>query len=133
MRLTTLEMINNRITLESIGKRQHEIVKSNADLLDWAMKTVSGKKKVPLPNIQISDYVPYSIVPKDVTNPSITFTNLEEPKEIPFVPFKTIPQDETYGTIRILRRTPEEIVKYKREQTQKENSLGKSLKETKKK
>ena len=73
------------------------------------MKTVSSKKKVPLPN------VPYTIVPKDVTNPSIPFTNPEEPREIPFVPFETLPQDETYGTIRMLRRTLEEIKKYKRE------------------
>ena len=97
------------------------------------MKTISVKKKVPLPTIQISDYKPYTIVPKDVTNPSIPFTNPEEPREIPFVPFKTLPQDETYGTIRMSRRTHEEIEKYKREQAQKAKSLEKSPKETKKK
>ena len=32
------------------------------------MKIVFGKKKVPLPNIQISDYVPYTIVPLGVDN-----------------------------------------------------------------
>ena len=80
------------------------------------MKTMSGKKKVSLPNIQISDYVPYTIVPKDVTNPSIPFTNPEEPREIPFIPFKTLPQDHSYGIIRMSRRTPEEIEKYKKEQ-----------------
>ena len=101
--------------MESIGKRQCELVKSNADILDWVMKIVLGKKKVELPNIQISDYVPYTIVPKDVTNPSIPFTNPEEPGEILFVPFKTLPQDETYAIIRMLRRTIEEIEKYKRE------------------
>ena len=65
LRLNTQELINNRCTLESIGKRQRELVKSNADILDWAMKTVSGKKKVPFPNIQISDYDcndPYQII-----------------------------------------------------------------------
>ena len=97
------------------------------------MKTVSGKKKVSLQNIQISDYVPYSIVPKDVTNISIPFTNPEKPGEIPFVPFKTLPQDENYGTIRMSRKTPEEIEKYKREQAQKVKSPEKSPKETKKK
>ena len=54
-RMMTYEQVNNRTALESIGKRQCELVKSNVDILDWAMKTVSSKKKVPLPNIQISD------------------------------------------------------------------------------
>ena len=31
------------------------------------MKTVSKKKKVPLPQIRISDCVPYTIVPQGVT------------------------------------------------------------------
>ena len=84
LRLNTEEFINNKCTLESIGKRQCELIKGNADILDWAMKTLSNKKKVPLPKIQILDYVPYSIVLKDVTNPSIPFTHPEEPREIPF-------------------------------------------------
>ena len=112
LRLITQELINNKCTLESIGKRQRELVKGNGEILDWVMKIVSGKKKVPLPNIQISNYGPYTIVPKDVTNLSIPFTNPEEPREIPFVPFKTLPQDETYGTIRMSRRTLEDIEKY---------------------
>ena len=65
------------------------------------MKTVSGKKKVPLPNIQIFYYVPYTIVPKDVIDPFILFTNPEELGEIPFAPIRVPPQDETCGTIRI--------------------------------
>ena len=81
LRLNTQELIKNMCTLESIGKRQRELVKSNANILDWAMKSVSGKKKVSLPNIQISDYIPYTIVPKDVTYPFIPFTNPEEPKK----------------------------------------------------
>ena len=88
---------------------------------------------MPLPNIKISDYAPYTTVPKDVTNSSIPFTNPKEPGEIPFVPFKTLPQDETYGIIRMSRRTPEEIEKYIRKQAQKAKSLEKALKETKKK
>ena len=63
------------------------------------MKTMSGKKKVLLPNIQISDYVPYTIVSKYVTNPFIPFTNPEKPGEIPFASIRVLPQDETYGTI----------------------------------
>ena len=39
------------------------------------MKILLGSKKVPLPNIKIYDYVPYTIVPKDVTDPFILFTN----------------------------------------------------------
>ena len=37
--------------MESLAKRQRELIESNAKILDWAMKTVSGKKKVPLPHI----------------------------------------------------------------------------------
>ena len=66
LRLMTQEQINLRETLESIGKRQCELAKSNAQLLDQAMKVVLGKKKVPLPQINILDYVPYIIVPQDV-------------------------------------------------------------------
>ena len=69
--------------MESIGKRQCELGKSNVEILDWAMKTVSGKKKVPLPNIQISDYVPYTIVSLGVDKPDIPFTNLNKPEETP--------------------------------------------------
>ena len=34
LRLNTQELINNRCTLESIGKRQRELLKSNTDILD---------------------------------------------------------------------------------------------------
>ena len=34
LRLNTQELINNRCILESIGKRQRKLVKSNADILD---------------------------------------------------------------------------------------------------
>ena len=49
--------------MESLAKRQHEVTESNAKILDWAMRTVSGKKKVPLPQIRIFDCIPYTIVP----------------------------------------------------------------------
>ena len=35
--------------------------------------------------------VPYTIMPQIITNPSIPFTKPEELREIPFMPFKTIP------------------------------------------
>ena len=82
-RMMTYEHINNRTTLESISIRQCELVKSNVEILDWAMKTVSGKKKVPLPNTQISDYVPYTIVSLSVDKPDIPFTHPNKPEETP--------------------------------------------------
>ena len=39
------------------------------------MKIVSSKKKIPLPQIRISDYRPYTIVPQGVTDPPIPYTN----------------------------------------------------------
>ena len=49
----TFEHINNKGLLETIEKRQCELIEENAEILNWAMKTVSGKKKVPLPHIRI--------------------------------------------------------------------------------
>ena len=40
---------NNRTFLESLAMRQRELTESNAKILGWAMKTVSIKKKIPLP------------------------------------------------------------------------------------
>ena len=48
-RLMTYEQFNNRTLLESLAKRQRELTERNAKILDWPMKTVSNKKKVPLP------------------------------------------------------------------------------------
>ena len=108
--------------MDSICKRQCELTKSNAQLLDWAMKVVSRKKKVPLLQINISDYVPYIVVPPNEKNPNIPFSQPGEPVEIPLSPIVALPQDETYGIIRMSRRTTEEIEKYKREQVQKAKS-----------
>ena len=69
--------------MESIGSRQYELVKSNVEILDWAMKIVSGKKKVTLPNIQISNYVPYTIVSLSVEKPDIPFTHPNKHEETP--------------------------------------------------
>ena len=58
------------------------------------MKIVSRKKKVPLLTINISDYVPYTIVPQDVKNFEIPFSQPVEPQPIPFNPprqFTSIP------------------------------------------
>ena len=52
------------------------------------MKTMSGKKKVPLPQINISDYVPYIIVPPNVQEVNIPFSQPTEKQEIPFTPLR---------------------------------------------
>ena len=62
-RLMTYEQVNSRTLLESLAKRQGELTKINVKILGWVMKTVSNKKKVPLPQIRISDCVPYTVVP----------------------------------------------------------------------
>ena len=50
-RLMSFEVLNNRTLLESLAMRQRELTESNVKILDWAMKTVSNKKKIPLPQI----------------------------------------------------------------------------------
>ena len=47
--LISYEIINNRTLIESLAMRQRELMDSNAKILDWAMKTVSSKKKITLP------------------------------------------------------------------------------------
>ena len=86
--LITYEQVNNRTLLESLVKRQRELTESNVKNLDWAMKTVSSMKKVPLPQIRISDCVPYTIVPQGVTNPPIPFSKPNPEEEISSEPFK---------------------------------------------
>ena len=76
-RMLSYDVRNNRTLLESLAMRQRELIESNAKILDWAMKTVSNKKKIPLPQIRILDCRPYSIIPQGVTNPLIPYTNLE--------------------------------------------------------
>ena len=49
VRLMTFEQINTKGLLETIGKKQRELIEANEKILDWAMKTVSRKKKVPQP------------------------------------------------------------------------------------
>ena len=65
------------------------------------MKAVSGKKKVPLSHINISEYMPYIIIPQNEKNPNIPFSQPNEPGEIPFSPIIALTQDETYCIIRI--------------------------------
>ena len=85
--------------MKSLAKRQRELTESNAKILDWAMKIVSSKKKVSLLKIRIFDCIPYTIVPQDVTNPPIPFSNPNAGGEIPFVPCKAPSQNKTSSTI----------------------------------
>ena len=103
LKLMTLEHINLRAALELIGKRHHELINGHAEILDWAMKMVSGKMKVSLLNIQIFDYVPYTLVPKDVQYPNIPFTNPNERVEMPFLTPRIIPNEPL--TIHLIPRS----------------------------
>ena len=49
--------------MESIALRKGDLIKSNVKMLNWAIATVSGKKKVAMPKLIILDLVPYVIVP----------------------------------------------------------------------
>ena len=87
-----------------------------------------SKKKVPLPQIRISDCIPYTIVPQDVTDPPIPFSNLNSGEEIPFVPCKEPSQNKIFGTIGKKELTPvEEVEEYLKMETDKEKA-SKSLK-----
>ena len=59
------------------------------------MKIVSSKKKVPLPQIKISDSVPYTIVPQGVTDLPIPFSNPNPDEERPSEPCKAPAQNKT--------------------------------------
>ena len=84
----TQEQIIIRATLESVYKRQYELTKANGQILDWAMKIVFGKKKVPMPEVKIFDYMPYILEPKDVQDFAIPFSEPAETQPIPFNPPK---------------------------------------------
>ena len=62
------EQVNLRKAMESIALRQSDLIKSNVKMLDWAMATVSRNKKVAVPKITISNYVPCVIVPPNGQN-----------------------------------------------------------------
>ena len=86
-RLMTYEQVNSITLLESLAKRQRQLTERNAKILD-CMKTISNKKKVSLPQIIISDCVPYTVVPQGVTNPPISFSNPDPDEEGPSKPCK---------------------------------------------
>ena len=122
-RLMTYEQVNNTTLMESLAKRQRELTESNAKILDWAMKTISGEKKVSLLQIRIFDCMPYTIVPRDVIDPPIPFSNLNPGKETPSVHCKTPSQNKTSGKIGRKELTPvEEVEKYLKMEAAKEKA-----------
>ena len=86
--LMSYEIIKNRTLLESLVMRQRELTESNVKFLDWTMKTMSSKKKIPLAQIRISNCRPYTIVPQGVTDPPIPYTNPDSVGAGPAAPSK---------------------------------------------
>ena len=87
------------------------------------MKTVSNKKKVPLPQMRILDCVPYIVVPQGVTNPSILFSNPNPEEKRPFEPCKEPVQNKTTSATKRKELTLlEEVEEYLRIEAAKEKA-----------
>ena len=123
-RLMTYELVNNKALLESLAKRQRELIESNAKVLDWAMKTISNKKKVSLPQIRISNCVPYTVVPPGETNPVLPFLNPNLDKVGHSKPYKEPAKNKAPGVIKKKELTPiEEVEEYLRMEAAKEKAV----------
>ena len=121
--LMSFEIINNRTLLDSLAMRHPEHTKSNAKILDWAMKTVSSKKKIPLPQIRISNYRPYTIVPWGVTDPPIPYTNPDSIGAGTCTPCTETQKDKTPRTSEKKELTPvEEVEEHLRMEAAKERA-----------
>ena len=119
--LMTYEQVNSRTLLQSLTKRKRELIESNANFLDWAMKTVSNNKKVTMPQIRISDWVPYTVVPRGVINPPIPFSNLDLDEERPSKSCKAPTQNKSPSETSKKELTPvEEVQEYLRMEAPKE-------------
>ena len=93
LRLTHVKAVNNRTLLESLGKRQKELVEANTKILNWAMKAVSDKKQVPLPQFRMSNCVPYTVVPLGLDNSEIRhfFSYPSIVEQEPLAPCRVLP------------------------------------------
>ena len=119
--LMSYEIINNRTLLESLVMRQRELTESNAKILDWAMKTASSKKKIPLPQIRISNCRAYTIVPLGVTDPPIPYTNPDLVGACPSAPCTETKKNKTPSTSEKKELTlVEEVEEYLRMEATKE-------------
>ena len=115
------EVKNNKTLLESLAMRQRELTESNAKILDWAMKAVSSKKKIPLQQIRISDYRPYIIVPQGVIDPPIPYTNPYSIGAGTSIPYTETQKDKTPRASRKKELTPvDEVEEYLRMEAAKE-------------
>ena len=88
------------------------------------MKTVSNKKKVPLPQIRISDCAPYTVVPQGETNPVLPFLNPNPDVKSPSEPYKETTKNKTPSTSKKKELTPiEEMEEYLRMEAAKERDV----------
>ena len=88
------------------------------------MKTISNIKKVPLPQIRISDYVPYIIVPPGETDPVLPFLNPNPDIKGPSAPYKETTKNKTPSTSGKKELTPvEEVEEYLRMEAAKERDV----------
>ena len=103
--------------------RQRELTESNAKILDLVMETVSNKKKIPMPQIQISDCRPYTVLPQGVIETSIPYTNPDSIGVPPFAPYKEIEKDKPTSTLGKKELTPvEEVEEYLRMEVARERA-----------
>ena len=87
------------------------------------MKTVSSKKKIPLPQIRISDCRPYTIVPQGVIDPPIPYTNPYSIGADTSTPCIETQKDKTPRTSGKKELTPvEEVEEYLRMEAAKERT-----------
>ena len=87
------------------------------------MKTVSNKKKAPLPHIRMSDCVPYTIVPLGETNPVLPFLNPNPDGEGPSEPCKEQVKNKASDVKKKKELTPvEEVEEYLRMEVAKEKA-----------
>ena len=118
-----MKQIFRQMTYEQVNNRAFHKSESNAKILDWAKKTVSNKKKVSLPQIRISDCVPYTIVPPGETNPVLPFLNPNPAREGPYEPCKEPVKNKAPGVKKKKGLTPiEEVEEYLRMEAAKEKA-----------
>ena len=86
---------------------------------------------MPLPQIRIFDCMRYTIVPQDVIDPPIPFSNPNPGGETPVLPCKAPSQNKTSSTIGRKELTPvEEVEEYlKMEAAKEENGFERQTKE----
>ena len=75
------EQINMRKSIESVALRQGDLIRSNVDMQSWAIGTVlEKKKKISMPKITISNYVPHVIVPPN--GQSLICMTIRDPRNL---------------------------------------------------